>query len=181
MQHTHSTHMAVLLDMQSSWKVSHCQISYDWVAPHARTSANCECSWAFSFNHHRWLRFHLSIFRLSFFFFGILFFVRFYIALTFASKITIARCQQESKAWFSCRKKEYINPFLSVSNSHTHTYVRRTYLRKRECDGDTKQFSTICIRNWIKMQTYYSVFAINVNECHIKRVQKSRVYCATME
>lgn len=151
------------------------------VHPH-RSSANCKCSWVFSFNHHRWLRFifQLFVFRFSFFF-GILSFVRFYIALTFASKITITVVNKSRKHdIFFTEKKEYINPFF-ICKQFFHIHIHHTYARKRECDGDTKQFSKICIRNWIKMQTYYSAFAINANECHIKWVQKSRVYCATME
>lgn len=65
----------------------------------------------------------------------------------------------------------------AVNKTRTEPRIRRFLLHKtvivwcrdsdRCCgDGDdTKQFSWICIRNWIKMQSYYSPFAIEVNEC----------------
>lgn len=140
---------------------------------------NCECSWVFYFNHHPLATFHLSVS----FYFGISYFVRFYITLTFAIKITINRCQQESKAgfFFTKRKKVYQPVFISKQFSHIIHTTHEHIWRKENVTVTPNNLAKICIRNWIKMQTYYSQFAINVNECHIKWVQKSRVYCTTME
>lgn len=68
--------------------------------------------------------------------------------------------------------------FTQSAFSWASWHFRGKDKRDRCGDGDdTKQFSRICIRNWIKMQSYYSPFAIKVNERYMMRVGMGREGC----
>lgn len=101
-------------------------------------------------------------------------------ALAFAACNHNNCCQQDRKhEFFSIITRFLISAFSHNRKEHGSKNEHKWGRDNEQCcgdGGDTKQFSRICIRNWIKMQSYYSPFAINVNERHINR--RAKEHCA---
>lgn len=153
-------HIHGLLDMQNSRKFPLSNLIWLSLAcAHARSFAHAP---SFSIAAIVMLS---SIFFQSFFGCSGFFFFMKFARLRFSGCNHNNRCQQDQNHEFFTHTK---TEKTIISNVWTRYAVRET---ATECCGDggnTKQFSWICIRNWIKMQSYYSPFAIKVNEqCHI--------------